>query len=409
MNTRSVQWSLAVAMLALWASSVRAEPPVALKQPVRNASVAPLDLSSPMATGGDVIPVSGCASCGTSGPMSTHPGVYGWGKYPADTCLTGGCGTEGCGEAGCVPGRGSCTTCEGHSRLGRLWCAFHNALCCPDPCYEPKWSCGANAALFVDYARPVTLTRFRWDYGNNLTQPDRAEVFWAAIGLKGPSNPERRVNYHELRLYQEVAADRFSFFIDVPYRTLATVNNGGAGGFGDLIVGTKSLLLDSELLQFTFQFATSIPTGVPSRGTGVGHVTLDPSLLWAVKLYPDTYWQGQLGYTIPISGTQINGSNFAGSVLHYHLALNHILCRPVADTSLAGSIEAQGYTFTAGRVTDPVSGVALPANNQTYFSVGPGLRWCICDKLDFGFGVQFAVTSNHFADQLYRTEIRFRF
>src|SRR5262249_44088042 len=153
---------------------------------------------------GEILPASGCASCGSGGgPMMASPGVYGWGKYPADPCLVGG-GCEGCGEAGCVAGRAPCATCEGHGHLGRLWCAFHNALCCPDPCYEPKWTCGANAALFVDFARPATLTRFRWDYGNDLTQPDRAEAFWAAIGLKGPANPERRVDYHELRCYQEL-------------------------------------------------------------------------------------------------------------------------------------------------------------------------------------------------------------
>jgi hypothetical protein len=253
------------------------------------------------------------------------------------------------------------------------------------------------------------MTRFRWDYGNDLTQPDRSEYFWAAIGKKGPPRPETNLSYHELRMYQEVATQRFSFFIDVPYRNLHGEVNGGAGGFGDLVIGTKSLLLDSELLQFSFQFATTVPTGVPGRGTGVGHVSLDPSFLWAIKLYPDTYWQGQLGYVIPISGTVVNGSNFAGSVLHFHNTLNHVLCRPLADTALVGSLESVGYTFTSGRFTDPATGVALSANDQTYFSVGPSLRLCVCDKLDVGFGVQFSLSRNHFADQLYRTEFRYRF
>src|SRR5262249_36887287 len=157
-----------------------------------------------------------------------------------------------------------------------------------------------NAALFVDYARPATLTRVRWDSGHNLTQPDRAEYFWAAAGQRGPRRPETSVDYNELRFYQEAGADRFSLFVDMPYRNLDANVNGGAGGFGDLVIGTKSMLLDSELLQTTLQITTSIPTGVASRGTGVGHVAIDPSLLWAVKLYPDTYWQGQLGYVIPI-------------------------------------------------------------------------------------------------------------
>ena len=73
------------------------------------------------------------------------------------------------------------------------------------------------------------------------------------------------------------------------------------------------------------------------------------------------------------------------------------------------TLESVGYTFTAGRVTDPFTGNSVSANNQTYFSVGPGLRWSICDKFDIGFGVQFAVTNPHFADQLYRTEIRLKY
>src|SRR5438874_2183956 len=73
-------------------------------------------------------------------------------------------------------------------RLERFFCAFHNALCCPDPCYEPRWVPTANAALFVDFARPATLTRLRWDSGVNLIQPDRSEFFWAAQGRKGPGS-----------------------------------------------------------------------------------------------------------------------------------------------------------------------------------------------------------------------------
>ena len=73
-----------------------------------------------------------------------------------------------------------------------------------------------------------------------------------------------------------------------------------------------------------------------------------------------------------------------------------------------GSIETVGYNFTAGQVT-VAQGVQVPANNTTYFSAGPGFRLCICDKIDFGVGMQFALTSNRFADQLYRTEMRWRF
>jgi hypothetical protein len=349
--------------------------------------------------------LANCTSCGSGpgvAPMYS-PGVYGWGhKYGPAPCEIG-CGDQGCGEAGCVAGRPPCVTCEG-GRFTKLFCAFHNALCCPDPCYEPRWVDAATAALFTPVARPATYTRLRWDHGHNLTEPDRSEYFWAQIGGKGPALPERRVNYDELSLYAEMGGGAFSFFINTPYRSFRAEVNGGAGGFGDLTLGTKTMFLDSELLQMTFQLATTIPTGLTGRGLGVGHVSMEPSMIWAVKLYPGTYWQGQLGYWIPISAS----ANFAGGVVIYNNTINHVVCRPLPDTALIATIESSGWTFTAGRFTD-ANGVVQPANDTTYFALGPGARLAICDKFDIGFGVQFSVTGNHFAQQLYRTEFRWRF
>jgi len=353
------------------------------------------------------ITLTGCSSCGSvpgGGPVY-GPGIYGWGhKYGPAPCDLGGCGDEGCGEGGCVAGQFGCDPCEGQHRLTRMFCAFHNALCCNDPCYEPRWVDAANAALFVPSVRPATYTRLRWDAGRNLIQPDRAEYFWSAIGKNGPGKPERRVNYNELSLYAEMGGPKFSFYINTPYRNQEGDVNGGSGGFGDLKLGTKTVLIDSELMLFTFQLGTTIPVGLSGRGIGTGHVSMDPSLLYAIKLYPETYWQGELGYWIPIGGTQ----GFAGSVLFYNNALNHVICRPLKDTALIGTIESSGYTFTAGSFTD-ANGVVHSANDTTYFYLGPGLRLAFCDKLDIGFGVEFAVTGNRFAQQLYRTELRWRF
>lgn len=402
-------WLMAVAVAALWAGSGRAAEPPALAPmggKVVNAAVAPLSSDTAASTLGIVQTSGTCASCSGGSPMPAGPGVWGAGKHHPVLgdigCSSCGGGSEGCGENGCVPGRQACETCEGHHRVGRLFCAFHNALCCPDPCYEPRWSCGPNAALFVDYARPVTQTRLRWDSGHNMTTPDRAAYFFQLSNRGGPAF-NNTVDYDQLTLYQEVAADKFSFYIAMPYRTVNGDVTGGSGGFGDMRLGTKSMLLDSELVQLTFQFQTTIPMGVANRGLGNGHVALTPSLLTAIKLYPDTYYQGQFGYWIPISAP---GS---GGVFEFNQSINHVLCRPLSDTVLVGSIETMGWNFTAGQVTPGAGLQPVSANNTTYFSAGPGVRLCICDKIDFGFGVQFAVTSNHFADQLYRTEMRWRF
>lgn len=394
-GTRSaLRWVAAVLAVSGWVGSAGAQQTaVAPLSASGSASAAPAPAiyESRPGTPSGVAPI-GCTSCGSLPPVSP---LVGEGLM--------GCGSGGCGEGGCVAGRPACETCCGESRCARLFCAFHNALCCPDPCYEPRWVPEANAAFFTAAPRPGTYTRFRWDYGNNLTTPDRAEYFWPQIGGKGPANAERRVNYHELSIYAEVGTEKFSFFVDTPYRNVRPEVNGGGGSIGDLKIGTKSVVLDSEALLMTFQFQTYIPTGNPSRGTGVGHVSLEPSLIWALKLGPDTYWQSQLGYWIPISATD----KFSGGVLQYSNSLNHVLWRPMSDTALIGTIETTGYTFGAGRFTDE-NGVVRNAQT-TYFNVGPGLRLSICNRVDFGFGMQFALTDNHFADQLYRTELRWRF
>ena len=44
--------------------------------------------------------------------------------------------------------------------VGRLLCAIHHSICCPDPCYEPCYIPAANAGFFLDSAKPVTMMRF---------------------------------------------------------------------------------------------------------------------------------------------------------------------------------------------------------------------------------------------------------
>lgn len=332
-----------------------------------------------------------CKSCG--GGLLGEP-AYGYGGMGCDDC-----------EGGCVPGQKKCVPCVGHNCVSRMFCAFYDCLCCPDPCYEPRWIAAANSAFFVDGARPITQMRIRWDHGRNLILPDRAEYFWPAIGGKGPPRRELSLNYDELSIYNEAAIEKFSIFTEMPYRLLDPVVNNGTGGFGDLKIGTKTMFCDCELTQMSFQMTTWIPTGNFLKGLGIGHVALEPSLIFAVKLYPETYLQMQLAEWIPIGGTQ----GVQGSILHYHFSLNHVICRPVGDTQLIATLEYNGYSFQSGSFTNPINGALVPANSSTYSSIGPGIRFVICDKIDFGFGTAFSVSNQHFADQLYRTEFRWRF
>src|SRR5262249_43424073 len=228
---------------------------------------------------------AGCLGCG---------GGVGGSPVGCNTCLG-----EGCDGPRCVPGRMECCEpCEATNCFGRIWCGL-TAMCCPDPCYQPCYIPAADAAFFQDSAKPVSRTTLRWDAGVNGTTPDRAEVFWSRIGSPGPPNPESSVDWYELRQYTEIASQRFSFFIYMPYRSLDPTNNPHAAGFGNLTLGTKSMMVDSEILLLTFQFKTFIPTANPRKGIDNGHTTLEPSMLATLKVMPDTYIQAQVAEWIP--------------------------------------------------------------------------------------------------------------
>src|SRR5205823_10688459 len=132
---------------------------------------------------------------------------------------------------------------------------------------------------------PVTTTRIRWDYVSRYDRPDRSELFFAKPG-KGPK-AENSLNYSQLSLYQEIAAKGFSVFFETTYLTIDPDINPMASGFGDLRLGTKSLLFDRDLFQLGFMMTTFVPAGNFSKGLGTGHVSLEPSLLGTMKITPD--------------------------------------------------------------------------------------------------------------------------
>jgi hypothetical protein len=356
--------------------------PAALRPPVTDPALpAANPIVDPL-----VQQTSGCSNC--NGPRLDGPNAY--------TC-------NGCNH--CLPGRPPCNGCDSDTCLGRFINGVYMGLCCPDPCYEPTWIAAENAAFFQDSPRPVTQTRIRWDAVFHYGFPDTAEFFWSQIGTKGPKNPSPYVNYGGLYIYQEVAASPIaSAFVEMSYLSLEPVNDPSSAGFGDLNAGVKAVIFDRELLLVTTQFRTYAPVGVFTAGLGTGHVSLEPSLLAALKLTPTTYLQMQLADWVPLGGTP----GFAGMTFHYHLSLNQNLCQVGNMLNVVGTIELNGYSYR-GQFTDFPSGTAVGLDGSTYLNAGPGLRVQFCDRLDFGVGMAFGFGDGHGPGQIYRTEIRLRF
>jgi hypothetical protein len=290
--------------------------------------------------------------------------------------------------------------------------AIYDGVCCPDPCYAPKWTTLANASFFIDSGRPVTHTRLRWDNGYQMTSADRGEYFMARADGQGlgpspraPWKGPNVVDWNELSLYTEAAVGgKFAVINSMPYRSLESPTSNVGSGFADIMFGTKSLLADSELFQLTLLFKTFIPTGNARSGDGTGHVTLEPSVVLGVQVSCDTFLQVQIADAIPIGGSP----GYEGNVLHYHVSYNTILMRPARDVQLIATWEANGYSFLDGSWSSIVQG-QVKGNDYTYVSAGPGIRMSFCDKLDFGVGTAFSLTEYNLARRQARFEFRYRY
>lgn len=323
--------------------------------------------------------------------------------------LLDGCG---CGAGGqCVPGRKPCYPCESKTYVGRLLCGVYECVCCPDPCYEPKWTPLADAAFFVEAVRPVAQTRLRWDSVQNVLFPDRNEFLWPRADGRGRGpRPregtlgERRLRYNDAVLITEGGTGSLSVIVETRYRSQEAELAGHASGFTDIVLGTKSLFFDCELLQISLLFKTYLPSGSFLKGLGTGHVSLEPGLLMGLKLAPTTYLQTQISQWIPLGGDP----EFAGGILHTHCSLNHELCRLLPDVPIIGTVEHNAYWFQDGLYTDPLLG-PHKSSGQSYQTLGGGVRLFVCDKFDFGFGAAFAITRASFGRETYRTEFRLRF
>lgn len=350
----------------------------------------------------DVTPV-GCVGC-NSGLLPAVPSPFIGGTPGGPPCA---CGTG----PGCVPGQKPCYPCTSDTHVGRFICGLYECICCPDPCYDPKWYPLADSAFYAGAVRPVTQQRFRFDSGQNLILPDRSEFFWARADGKGkgpkPKAPllgERGLRYNDLRLITEGGTATASLIVDTPYRSMQPIDAGHAAGFGDIGLGPKTLLFDCELLQIAMQFLTYVPSGNFTKGLGTGHVSLEPSLLVGLKLTQTTYLQTQLSEWIPLGGDP----NYSGAILHTHVSLNQELCRILPDVPLIATGEIDTWSFQDGLYTDPFLG-PQKSSGTTYAYLGGGLRLFVCDKIDFGFAGSFAVSQQHFARELYTMEFRVRY
>ncbi len=324
----------------------------------------------------------------------------------------------------CIPGRQPCELPfpDSDHVLAAALNNIYQSLLCPDPCYQPRWEPAANASFFADYARPRTVTRLRYDNLENMVRPDRNQFWINQAGTMrhfkhmGPRSSDNRsvtdlrARLQQVYIYQEAAGERGSFFVEYPYRQFNSNFEPTQAGFGDMNFGVKSLFFDRELLQLTFQFRTFAPTGNSSLNLGTGHFSLDPSIIGALKLGPDTYLQGQYGNWIPLGGN----SKLAGGVFYWLNSVNQVLWYWTANSPLIATLELDGWSFENGGYTSAIrrgnkAHIVEKGGGVSYFNIGPGLRQSIGNRADFGGAITWATSSIHWAQPWFRFEVRFLF
>jgi hypothetical protein len=271
-------------------------------------------------------------------------------------------------------------------------------------------------ALFdMDSSQPESDLRVQFNAVYHEQNPDRAEFFWAEIGVLGPKVPAPHVDWQSVDTSLELASGKtFSITTEVPLNLVdpapnfAGLRDANTAGLGDVTITTKTVLLNGADWQITQILRTYTPTGDAMKGLGTGHVSLEPGFLFQYKWSPETYFHGELKYWFPIGGDPA----FGGQVLRYGFGISHLLYE--SDTFAAiPTLEFVGWTVFDGSQTSPI-GIPQMIDTMGIFNIEPGIRFASdtggdLGVIDWGVHASFAITPNRWYNSALMLEIRFLF
>jgi hypothetical protein len=240
---------------------------------------------------------------------------------------------------------------------------------------------GAEAGIgpgYIDDAIPATRFRIRYDSMYDDNRPDRAEFFYPKCGCfftpdargLGPKM-ETSVDAQEVSLYGEFApSDRFSGFVEVPFRFLNPEQNGDHHGLSDINFGAKYALYRDTCSgsTLTLQLRAYAPTGDSNGGLGTDHWSLEPALLLNVHPADRLYLYGEVRDWIPINAP----SDFAGNVIRYGAGVGYVVYqRPGLRVAPIG--EVVGWSVLNGKESD-FAGNIFDAGGDTIVNAKFGVR-----------------------------------
>lgn len=240
------------------------------------------------------------------------------------------------------------------------------------------------AGAYIDSAIVASRFRLRADAAYNNPRPDRVEFFYAECGIlggRGPQQIERNVDYQEIVPYFEWAtSDKFSVFVETPIRFINPEVNPNTGGISDVNAGFKYAFIADQDEYLTAQFRIYTPTGLPARGLGTGHVSLEPSILYFRRFTDRLIFQAEIRDWIPISDSQVGTQDFAGNVLRYGMGFGYDLiqnydccCEQTSKLTAVG--EFVGWTIMDGLAFNGFTGNLEDQTGVTIVNAKAGLRY----------------------------------
>ena len=291
-------------------------------------------------------------------------------------------------------------------------------------------------AGYIDVAVVRSMFRVRYDAAfDGDFSIDRAEYLYpaycTAAALPGPAggaDARADVDYQELHAYLEYAFDeRFSTFVNVPFRWVDTTITGApgidarsGGGLSDVWFGLKYALVATADNYLTFQTKVYTPTGDKDDALGVNHYSVEPGLLFQSTVTDDLTFFGEAKYWIPIETTFDPPQPGGGASGRYG--------RGVAQYGLGGALdlydapkwklqqvtEAVGWTAIDSLKGDPTSPtLAADASGDTIVNLKIGGRLYNLDRgrerssVYAGWG--HALTDDKWYEDVFRLEYRVAF
>jgi hypothetical protein len=172
-------------------------------------------------------------------------------------------------------------------------------------------------------------------------------------------------------------------------------------------VGFKLAALASQRQYLTFQFVGTFPSGDPGKGLGTDHYTIEPTLLYYLKVADRFTVESQFGDSHPIGG---DTPGFAGDVIEYGVGPSYVAYKS-DKVRFTPVIELVFWKIFGGMWNDPTT----PPNMSTISSADAnrvinlkfGARTTIGKNTSFYVGYGHALTSaNFWYQQILRVEYR---